>query len=388
MTDLLLKLFVKNRKNTDDPGVRENCGKMASLVGIILNVLLAAGKITVGVLFGAIAVLADGLNNLTDCGSNVVALISFKVAGKPADKEHPYGHARIEYIAAMAVAFIVLVLAFELGTEAVSKIITPEQSEFSLLLVIVMGVSVLVKLWMFFFNRKLGKLYRSEVLRATATDSITDVIATSAVLAAVIISKYTGVNLDGYMGVAVAVIIAVAGIGMLRDTMSELLGKAPDAVLVTEIKQRIMRYDGVKGMHDLTVHNYGPNRYYASVHVEVDAEVPVLESHDLTDRIERDFAENTDVVLVVHMDPIVLDDPELNKFRREVENIVTAIDGSFTVHDFRMVRGVTHTNLIFDVAVPFETKLTSKEIRDAIDKQVKQMDTNLFTVITVEKQLS
>lgn len=387
MTNLLVRLFVKNSNNTSDPAVRENYGKMASIVCIVLNMVLSAGKIILGLLSGAISVTADGFNNLTDCGSNVVSLISFKVAGKPADKEHPFGHQRIEYISAMIVAFIVLMLAVELASESFNKIFNPEPSEMSYLMLGVLAFSVLVKVWMFFFNRKLGKTVDSEVLKATATDSLTDAISTTAVTVAVIISHFVNFNLDGYMGLAVAVVIAWAGIDILKDTMSKLLGQAPDKTFIEGIRSRIMAYEGVLGIHDLAVHNYGPHKYYASVHVEVDAKVPTMESHDLMDRIERDFAENTDIVLIIHSDPVVTDDPEINLLKQKVTEMVTSIDERFRIHDFRAVKGVTHTNLIFDVAIPFDTKLSAEEIKTRISQLVSAYDPTLFVVATVEKQL-
>lgn len=387
MANLLVRLFVKNSNNTSDPAVRENYGKMASIVCIVLNMVLSAGKIILGLLSGAISVTADGFNNLTDCGSNVVSLISFKVAGKPADKEHPFGHQRIEYISAMIVAFIVLMLAVELASESFNKIFNPEPSEMSYLMLGVLAFSVLVKVWMFFFNRKLGKTVDSEVLKATATDSLTDAISTTAVTVAVIISHFVNFNLDGYMGLAVAVVIAWAGIDILKNTMSKLLGQAPDKTLIEGIRSRIMAYEGVLGIHDLAVHNYGPHKYYASVHVEVDAKVPTMESHDLMDRIERDFAENTDIVLIIHSDPVVTDDPEINLLKQKVTEMVTSIDERFRIHDFRAVKGVTHTNLIFDVAIPFDTKLSAEEIKTRISQLVSAYDPTLFVVATVEKQL-
>ena len=387
MTNLLVRLFVKNSNNTSDPAVRENYGKMASIVCIVLNMALSAGKIILGLLSGAISVTADGFNNLTDCGSNVVSLISFKVAGKPADKEHPFGHQRIEYISAMIVAFIVLMLAVELASESFNKIFNPEPSEMSYLMLGVLAFSVLVKVWMFFFNRKLGKTVDSEVLKATATDSLTDAISTTAVTVAVIISHFVNFNLDGYMGLAVAVVIAWAGIDILKNTMSKLLGQAPDKTLIEGIRSRIMAYEGVLGIHDLAVHNYGPHKYYASVHVEVDAKVPTMESHDLMDRIERDFAENTDIVLIIHSDPVVTDDPEINLLKQKVTEMVTSIDERFRIHDFRAVKGVTHANLIFDVAIPFDTKLSAEEIKTRISQLVSAYDPTLFVVATVEKQL-
>ncbi len=393
MTNLILKLFVKNYNDTKNVKVRERVGEVASAVGIVVNMLLSLCKIVVGLLFGLISVLADGFNNLTDCGANIVSLISFKLASKPADKEHPYGHARIEYVASMIVGFIVLLVAFELGAESVTKIVQlikgdNQQVPFEIVTIVVLVVSILGKLWFYFFNSKLAKTYNAELLKATASDSISDVFATSAVLVSVIISPLTGFNADGIMGVVVAVLIAIAGIGILKDTLNNLLGKSPTDELINSIKERIRCFEGVLGIHDLHVHNYGPNRYYASVHVEVDGSVDVMESHDMIDEIERDFAQNTDIMLVIHLDPIVVGDPELDTYHQEILKIVKQLDEHFDVHDFRMVKGPTHTNLIFDVAVHFDTQLTSSQIIHYIQEQVNATYANVYVVPTVERALS
>lgn len=392
MTNLLLRLFVKNRKETQNPVVRERVGKMSGIVGIVLNVLLASAKIVVGFLFGVLSVLADGLNNLTDCGSNVVSLVGIKMAQKPADSEHPFGHRRMEYIASMIVAFIVLLLAVELGIESVTKIIAfvkgqSTVTEFNLWLIIALSVSMAVKLWMFVFNFRLSKRYRFPLLKATAVDSISDVGATGAVLIALIISHYSGVNLDGFMGLAVAIFVAYAGIKILKGTVNQLIGEAPDKHFTDTIEQRIKSFDGVLGIHDLNVHNYGPNKYYASVHLEVDAKVDVMDSHDLADRIERDFAENTDVTLVTHLDPIVVGNEQTDKYKAEIDKIVKSLDEHFSLHDFRVVLGPTHTNLIFDVAVHFDTRLTNREIIDYIQTEVNNAHENVYVVPTVERQI-
>lgn len=387
MTNLLLKMFVPCYHDATNSVVRQRVGKLSGIVGIVLNVLLACGKIAVGLLFGVVSALADGLNNLTDCGSNIISLVSFKLAGKSADKDHPYGHQRVEYVSALIVGVIVIVLALELGSESVNKIITPEQSAFSWWTVGVLGVSVLVKLWMFVFNKKLGKTYQSELLTATATDSISDACATFGVLVSVIVAKYTGfVYLDGIMGLAVAILIAVAGVSILRDTMSQLLGRAPDKQLVQAIFDRIMRFEGVLGIHDLEVHNYGPGKYYASVHVEVDSRVDVMVSHELVDKIERDFAEHTDVTLVIHMDPIVVGDPELDKYREEICEIVHNLDKRFGVHDFRMVKGPQRVNLIFDVAITFDCKQSESQLTDCIQSAMNKYHDNVFVVPTFDRQ--
>ena len=378
-------LFLKkSEKNT--PAAREKCGKRAGLLGILLNILLAAAKIAFGAVSGAVSVLADGMNNLTDCGSNVVSVVGFKVSGKPADKEHPFGHQRAESISALVIALIVLVVAVELAIQSVEKIISPAESEFSYWLVAVLAVSVLVKLFMFFLNRSFAKAIGSETLKATAADSISDAVATAAVLLSLLISQWTGFSLDGYMGAAVAVFIAFTGGSILKETVSRLLGKAPDAEVVKEIERKVLSFDGVRGLHDLTVHTYGKNKLYATVHVEVDSRMPIMDAHDLADRIEKDFAADTDIAMTVHIDPLVFDDPKINRYREEAERIVANIDPQFRMHDFRVVGGTTHSNLVFDVAVPFDCTLSEAEILSRIKDGVSLLGENLDAVATVERQ--
>ncbi len=387
MGKLLLKLFVKDYKDTDNPVVRERYGKLSGIVGLLINCVLSAAKIAAGAITGVISVLADGLNNLSDCGSNVVSVIGFKMAGKPADKEHPYGHQRMEYVASMIVSLIILVVAFELAVESVNKIISPEPFEFSVFTLVILCVSVAAKLWMFFFNRRLGKAISSDMLKATAVDSITDVMATTAVIVAFVISYYTGVNLDGYMGCVVAIIVAAAGIGLIRKTMSRLVGQAPDSKMVKDIKERIMSFDGVIGIHDLNVHSYGQSKFYATAHVECDAAMSVMDAHTLADNIEHDFVTNTDIVLVVHIDPVVLDDPENNRYHEMVCRIVKDIDAEYDIHDFRTVKSPQGVKLIFDVGIPFGGALSEKQIEAAIADKVAAQDSSLSVIATVEKQL-
>ena len=365
--------------------IREKQGKIASFVGIIVNFILAVAKILVGVFFGALSILADGLNNLSDSASSVMSLISFKLSSKPADKEHPFGHQRLEYVLSMAVAFLILIIAFELLKESIGKIINPTELEFSLIIVIVLMVSILVKFGLFFYNRAVAKKINSEILRATAVDSISDCISTTAVLIAIIVGKFTGVNLDGYAGIFVAFFVAFAGIGVLKEAMSILIGQAPDEQMVEDIKCRILAHKEVLGIHDLSVYCYGPNKYFASVHVEVDASVDVLESHELVDNIEQEFFENTNVVLTGHLDPIVVNDQVVNEMRVKVASLVKEIDEKMTIHDFRMVQGAHNTNLIFDIAVPYETKLSDEQIKDSISQKVKALG-NYKVVCKVEKQ--
>ena len=392
MTKLLLKLFVRNYKDTSSLAVRDKVGKLSGIVCIVLNVILSAAKLTVGLLYGLVSVVADGINNLTDCGSNIVSLVSIKLAKRPPDKEHPYGHRRAEYVASMIVALIILVVACELASEGVTKIIavfngSAETLPLELWTMITLGVSVLVKLWMFFFNRILAKRYNISLLNATAVDSISDVCATSVVFISILISHYTGFNADGFMTIAVAVLIAVSGIKILKETFRHLLGEGADAELLREVTDRIMKFDGVLGIHDLNVHNYGPNSYYASVHVEVDAEVPILVSHDTIDQIERDFAENTNIKMVIHLDPIVLGDPELDGYKQEITRIAASLSDDCSIHDFRMVKGVTHTNLIFDVALSYDSPLNERDVAEYIQAEVDKIYSDVFVVPTVERQV-
>lgn len=383
---MFAKCFIKEGEKPTSPAVRERVGKFSGGLGIALNTLLAAAKIAAGALTGMISVLADGLNNLTDCGSNVVSLIGFKMSGKPADKEHPFGHQRAESIAALVIALIVLVVAVELAIQSAEKIFSAEESNFSIVLAIILAVSVAVKLFMFFFNRRLAKKVDSEALKATAADSVSDAIATAAVLLSLFITRWTGVDLDGYMGAAVAVFIAFTGGSILKETISRLLGRAPAPEIIREIQDKVLSFPGVHGLHDLAVHNYGQNKLYATVHVEVDSHMPIMAAHDLADEIEKKFASETDISMTVHIDPLVLDDPKVNRLRTEAEQVVAAVDPSFRIHDFRVIGGQTHSNLVFDVAIPFDCKQEESEIARRIRDGISLLDENLGAVVTVERQ--
>ena len=365
---------------------RESYGKRASIVGIFVNIILALSKIIVGAIFGVISILADGLNNLTDCGSSVISFVSFKLANKPADREHPFGHQRIEYVFSMAVSFLILMIAFELLKESIGKIITPSAINFSFLIVGVLVFSILAKFGLYFYNIKIAKKINSQILKATAIDCLSDCISTATVLVALGVGKITGFNLDGYAGILVALFVGYAGVGIFRETMSHLVGKAPDKEMVDNIKERILSYKQVFGIHDLSVYCYGPNKYFASVHIELDASIDVIESHEIVDVIEQDFFENTNIVLTGHLDPIVINDERVNELRIKVANLVTDIDTSFSIHDFRMVEGPNNTNLIFDVAVPYECKLCDNEIKDLLNIKIKTLGDNYKLVVKIEKQ--
>lgn len=385
MIQLIVRTFVKNYKDVENHHVREAYGKLAGIVGIISNIILFIIKFTVGILFKSISVTADAVNNLSDAGFSIITLIGFKLSGKPADAKHPYGHARMEYITGLVVSFIIILLGVELTKTSFDKVLHPEESVFSYLTIFVLIISVLMKLWQGMFNKKVGKTIHSTAIEATAADSINDVVATSAVLLSTIIAKWTGIHLDGYMGVLVAVFILVSGVKMIGETINPLLGMAPDQEMVDHINQKIMSYDTVLGIHDLVVHNYGPQRCFASVHVEVPASQDILISHDIIDNIERDFAKDMDIHLVVHLDPIVTDDETTNLLKAQVKHIVKDISPDLSIHDFRAVIGVSHTNLIFDVCVPFSVKMSDAEITGMISRKVKEIDPTYYTVIVVDR---
>lgn len=391
MTSLLCKLFIRDRDNIKSPAVRRAYGTLGSVVGIILNLLLAAGKCAVGAMFGAISLVADGINNLSDAGSQIIAFISFKMAAKPADRDHPFGHARIEYVASMIVSFFILLVGWNVLSDSVTKItesfINPDyvKTDFDWIMVIVLGVSVLVKLWLCFFNRKLSKKIGSSVMKATAADSLSDAIATAAVLIAMLILEFTGFDTDGYMGVIVAIIIFVAGIKILNETKNAILGESADPEVVEGVKAIVAEFPDALGIHDMVVHSYGPGRTIVTLHIEVDGDKSVFESHDMIDTIERRLNDDLGIQSNIHMDPIVTNDEEVSQMREVVRGIVKGIDDRLDIHDFRFVRGVTHTNLIFDVNAPFELKMSDSEIRREISKRVHEYNEIFFTVTTVDR---
>ncbi len=384
MTEALIRLFIKNPEKTHDPAVRAAYGNLASWVGILCNLALCAGKFMVGTLSGSISVAADAVNNLSDASSSVVSLLGFRLGSRPADEEHPYGHARFEYLSGLAVAVMVLVIGLELGKTSLGKILAPTPVTFSWVTVGVLAASILVKLWMALFNRKVGGRIHSGALIATAADSRNDVLTTGAVLTAALISHFARAELDGWMGLAVALFILYSGVGLVKSTIDPLLGLAPDPELVKYIHERVMSYPNVLGTHDLMVHDYGPGRQFASVHVEMAAEGDVMASHDVIDNIERDFLENDGLHVVIHFDPIVTSDERVGDMRRWLSEAVKEIDGALTIHDLRMVPGPTHTNLIFDCVVPAGFAMSELDVKQAIKHLVRQKDPRYFCVITVE----
>ena len=385
MTDFIIKKFIKDYENVNEQRVRESYGITASITGIILNTLLSIGKILTGIIFNSISVTADGVNNLSDGASSVITLIGFKISSKPADKDHPFGHARMEYLTGLILGIAVILVGVELIKSSFDKIMNPTKTIFSIEMIVVLIVSVLIKLWISLFYKKLGDKISSATLKASSTDSRNDVISTIVVILSLLVSNATGYVVDGYVGILVALFILYSGYDILRDILNPLLGEMPDKEFIESIENKILSYDGIVNIHDLVVHNYGPNRYFASVHAEVDAKEDIMKSHDLIDNIERDFARELDISLVIHLDPIITDDEEINELRSMTDKIVKSIDERLTMHDFRVVKGETHTNLIFDVVVPVDYDIKSSKLVSMIEKEIRNKDETYFAVITIDK---
>ncbi len=385
MTKLLLRLFVKNHEDGTDPKVRSAVGRLSGLAGILCNLLLFAGKLVIGLLSGSVSVTADAMNNLSDATSSVVTLVGFKLAEKPADEDHPYGHARFEYLSGLAVAAMILIIGFELAKSSVQKIFAPESTHFTWVAVAVLLVSMGVKLWLSLFNGRLGKLISSSTLAATAADSRNDCIATGAVLLAAMVEKFTNLPVDGYMGLAVAVFILYSGCIMAKDTISPLLGEAASPELQQMIVDEIVKEPMVLGYYDLMVHDYGPGQRFASLHVEMDQREDPLHCHEIIDNLERECLQNHNIHLVIHYDPVVTDDPEMNRLRGRVHEILQEIDPRLRTHDFRMARSTGHQNLIFDITLPSDLSGREKEIKLTIDKALEEREAGkYYTVITFD----
>lgn len=386
MTDLILRIFVRDHKNTEDPAVRDKCGRVAGAVGIVTNFLLFLMKIIVGTFFHSVSVTADAVNNLTDSGSSVVTLIGFKMASKPADEKHPFGHARIEYLSGVIVSFIVIFLGLQLGMSSIEKILTPEENALTPVALVVLVISILAKLWQCLFYRKVGRMIKSESVEATSKDSRNDVIATSVVLLGAVITMLTDVNLDGYMGAAVALFIVFSGVQLTISTADPLLGQAPEGELVQTITEKMLSYPGIIGMHDLAVHNYGVGRCFASAHCEVDAKNDILVSHDLIDNIERDFSRDLGIHMVIHLDPVIVGDARTDALHCKVQSLVTALYPTVTIHDFRVIWGVTHSNIVFDAAVPFAVKDSDAVITQKLEAEIQKLDPDYRTVVTIDRR--
>lgn len=385
MTDLIVKTFIKDYKKTNDPKVRMKYGILSGCVGIGVNVILCLLKFFVGTLTGSIAITADAVNNLSDAGSSAVTVFGFKMAGKPADKDHPFGHGRIEYITAMIVSFIILFMGVELAIQSVKKIRTPEDVQFSLIGAVIIAASILGKLWLAFFNRGLGKRIDSPAMTAVVADSISDIAATSITLIALVLSRFfPSFHIDGWLGILVAGFVLKAGLDIFRDTLSSLIGQPPSRELVEELKSKILSYDHVSGIHDLIMHNYGPDHFFATVHVEIPSDIDVMVGHDIIDNIENDIKKQMGIDLTIHYDPLVVNNERVNELKEMTLEVVNSISGDITIHDFRVVDGPMHTNLIFDVVIPYEFKEKVDELISEIQLKISEINNSYFAVIKVE----
>lgn len=384
MTELLCRAFVRNREQTSDPRVRSAYGTLSGIVGICANLLLCLFKMVVGVLTASLAITADAWNNLTDAGSSVISMVSFRIAAKPADRDHPFGHARIEYVASIFVSFMILLIGAELLLSSIGKIFEPSKIVFRWAAIIILAVSILFKLWLALFNHTLARRLDSEILRATASDCLMDAISTSAVLLSQLVFFAFDLNVDAYIGLAVSILICVAGLRILNSTKNSILGEAPVTETVENIRRIVAEYPDALGIHDLLVHSYGIGHLFASLHIEVDGTKDIFETHDTIDCIERRISEELGIICTIHLDPIVTDDEKVDALRREVEAAVKVADERLSVHDFRFVAGPTHTNVIFDLAVPFELRDDAERLKERIGRLISEINADYFAVIQID----
>lgn len=385
MINLLSKIFIKNRDKVSDPAVRRAYGTLCSVYGIFLNVLLFAGKYFAGVLSGSVAIVADAFNNLSDAGSSIISLLGFAIAGKKPDLDHPFGHGRAEYLAGMLLSALIVAMGVELGKSSIEKIIHPEPVEAGLLPAVILLASIAVKFYMSRYNKAVGRKISSPSMEATATDSLSDSIATTVVLLSMGVSYFFHVNVDGWAGLLVAAFIIFAGYNALRDTLSPLLGKAPDPELVKEIEETALAHPEIVGIHDLIIHDYGPGRGFVSLHAEVNGKGEIFRLHDAVDQAEREIREKFGILATIHMDPIDCDNEQLNQLRQAVAEKLTEIDPRIKIHDFRMVPGPTHTNLIFDALVPAELKLSDRALEEQIENLVHNTWKKYFAVVDIDR---
>lgn len=385
MIELLARLFIRGRDTLAPSALRQAYGQLCGVVGIGLNLLLFAVKFFAGTLSGSIAITADAFNNLSDAGSSLVTLLGFRLAGRKPDPEHPFGHGRMEYISGLVVAGLILLMGVELFKSSLKKILQPEAIVSSPLVLLILALSVAVKLYMFYYNRAIGKRIKSSAMTATATDSLSDAVSTTAVLVATLVAQFTGLNIDGWVGMLVALFILFSAYKAAKETLSPLLGQTPEPEFVEHIQQIVLSYPEVQNVHDLVVHDYGPGRVMISLHAEVSASENVLDLHDEIDNVEKELREKLGCEAVIHMDPIVTDDGVTQETRERVAALVRCIDDSISIHDFRMVAGPTHTNVIFDAVVPFQFRLTDTEVTEKIKTAVRALDGNYFAVVNVER---
>lgn len=384
MIHFLSKYFIKDYQNTQDSSVRHAYGTLCGIVGIVLNIFLFLGKFLAGTLSNSIAITADAFNNLSDAGSSFITLIGFKLASEKPDRDHPYGHGRMEYLSGLVVSFMILLMAIELLKSSVSKIRNPEETMFNPIAVGILIVSISVKFYMAYYNNQVGKKINSTALLATAADSKGDTISTLLVLIATCISHFFNLQIDGYCGLLVGAFIFYSGVQAIKDTIDPLLGRAPDKEYVEKIESLVINHDLILGIHDMMVHDYGPGRVIVSLHAEVPSNGDIQEMHDLIDHIENDLSRECNCEAVIHMDPICVDDPVVNALKEEISRIIIKLDETLMFHDFRIVNGPTHTNLIFDVLVPYRFKMADKEIIEHIDTEVKKLNPNYFCVIKID----
>ncbi len=384
MIEFLARVFIRHRDGLSPSALRQAYGQLCGAVGIGLNLLLFVGKLFAGTISGSIAITADAFNNLSDAGSSLVTLLGFRLAGRKPDPEHPFGHGRMEYISGLAVAGLILLMGVELGKSSLKKILSPEEIVSSPLVLAILAVSVAVKLYMFYYNRSIGRKIKSAAMSATATDSLSDAVSTTAVLMATLVGQFTGLNIDGWVGLLVALFILFSAYKAAKETLSPLLGQTPDPEFVDRIEQIVLSYPEVLNIHDLIVHDYGPGRMMISLHAEVSADGDLLQLHDVIDNAEHRLKKELGCMAVIHMDPIITNDAHTDALRMAVAEKVKAIDPRLTIHDFRTVSGPTHTNLIFDVVVPYDVKLTADEVRRRIGALVKELDENYFAVVQVD----
>ena len=383
MVEFIISKVIKDYRNVKDAQVRSLVGRLCGIIGIVANVFLFGIKFLIGVIVGSVSIQADAINNLTDAGSNIISILSFYFSNKPADEDHPFGHERTETIASLFVALMIAYLGIEMARESFTKILSPDDIDFRWVTILILMISILVKLWMYSYNKRLSKVYDSKILEATALDSISDVLGTSAVLVSTCISGWIHINLDGYMGLVVSGLILYNAYGLLRDVINSLLGEAADPELVRQIASEVMKNDLILGVHDLIVHNYGPNKKFASAHVEVDAVNDIFVVHDQIDNIERQVKKDLSIELVLHMDPVRVNDPETDYYRNQLKEILKDSKLSWTFHDFRIVSGPTHVNLVFDLVVPYEEKRSIDEIRSLLESKIKS-DKQIYLVMTID----
>lgn len=388
MIKLLAKIFIKDSQNTADSKVRVAYGYLCGAVGIALNILLFAGKIIAGTISGSVAVTADAFNNLSDAGSSIISLIGFRLASQKPDPHHPFGHGRFEYIASLIISIIIVLMGFELGKSSFEKIVAPQAVEYSAVTFAVLGVSVLVKLYMFFYNNSVGKKIDSATMRATAMDSISDAVSTGAVLISAVIAMFTNLALDGWMGLVVAAFIMVTGFKSAKETIDSLLGTPPSPEFVKQIEDMALQYDDIIGVHDMIVHNYGPGRTFVSLHAEVPSDGDIVTIHDTVDNAEREIAKELGCLVTIHMDPVDVHDEHTAQLRENVSEIIKQINPDITFHDFRVVSGPTHTNLIFDIVSPMDCGLSDQELADTIADKIHQCNESYFAVINVDKDFA